>query len=63
MEVKFKLDPEKALKAAVAIASAYRLCRVSEGTKFPQLVAANTLALIAIIAILYSLCPVPKKSA
>jgi hypothetical protein len=63
MEVKFKLDTKKALKAAVAIAAAYRLCRVSKGTEFPQLAAANALALIVIIAILYGPCPAPKKSA
>jgi hypothetical protein len=63
MEVKFELDTEKASKAAVAIAAAYRLCCVSKGTKFPQLAAANALVLIIIIAILYSPCPAPKKSA
>jgi hypothetical protein len=65
MEVKFELDTEKALKAALAIAAAYGLCcvSISKGTKFPQLTAANALALIVIIAILYSPCPVPKKSA
>ncbi len=63
MEVKFKLDTKKASKAAVAIAAAHGLCRVSEGIEFPQLAAANTLALIVIIAILYSPCLVPKKSA
>jgi hypothetical protein len=63
MEIKFKLDTKKASKAAVAIAAAYGLCCVSKGTKFPQLTTANALALIVVIAILYSLCPVPKKSA
>jgi hypothetical protein len=63
MEVKFELDTKKASKAAVAIAATYRLCHVSEGTKFPQLAAANALALILIIAILYGPHPAPKKSA
>jgi hypothetical protein len=63
MEVKFELDTEKASKAAVAIAAAYGLCHVSEGTEFPQLAAANALTLIVIIAILYGPCSVPKKSA
>ena len=40
MEIKLKLDTEKTAKAAVAIASAYGLCRVSNSTKFPQLAAA-----------------------
>jgi hypothetical protein len=55
------LDTKKALKAAVAIAAAYGLCRVSKGTKFPQLATANALVLIAIIAILYGPCMVLKK--
>jgi hypothetical protein len=63
MEIKFELDTKKASKAAVAIAAAYRLCRVSKGTKFPQLAAVNALALIVVIAILYGPHPVPKKSA
>jgi hypothetical protein len=62
MEVKFELDTKKASKAAVAITAAYGLCRVSKGTKLPQLTTANALALIVIIAILYGPCPVPKKS-
>jgi hypothetical protein len=63
MEIKLELDTEKALKAAVAIAAAYGLCRVSKGTKSPQLAAANALALIVIVTILYGPRPVPKKSA
>ena len=63
MEVKFKLDTEKASKAAMAITDAYGLCHVCKGTKFPQLTAANALALIVIIAILYGPRPAPKKSA
>ena len=52
MEIKLELDTEKTAKAAVAIAAAYGLCRVSESTDFPQLAAANALALIVIVAIL-----------
>jgi hypothetical protein len=52
MEIKFKLDTEKATRAAVAIAAAYALCRVSEHSDSPQLTAANAIALIIIIAIL-----------
>ena len=53
MEIKLKLDTEKTVKAAVAIAAAYGLCPVSKGTKSHQLVAANALALIVIMAIIY----------
>jgi hypothetical protein len=35
MEIKLKLDTKKASKATVAIAAAYGLCHVSEGTKSP----------------------------
>jgi hypothetical protein len=63
MEVKFELDTKKASKAIVAIAAAYGLCHVSEGTKFSQLAAAKALALIAIFAILYGPHLAPKKSA
>jgi hypothetical protein len=49
MEIKFELDTKKASKATVAITAAYGLCRVSEGTKFPQLTTANALALINIM--------------
>ena len=51
------------MKAAVAIASSYGLCRVSQATELPQLAAANALALTIIIAILYGPRPAPKKSA
>ncbi len=61
MEIKLELDTEKTTKAAVAIASAFGLCQVSESTKFPQLTAANAIALIVIIAIIYGPCPAPKK--
>jgi hypothetical protein len=63
MEIKLKLDSGKTAKAAVAITSAYGLCRVLESTKFPQLAAANAIALIIIVGILYGPCPAPKKSA
>ncbi len=36
MEIKLELDTENALKAIVAIAAAYGLCRVSADTKYPQ---------------------------
>ncbi len=61
MEIKLELDTEKTAKAAVAIASAYGLCRVSKSTDFPQLAAANALALIIIVAILYGPRPATKK--
>jgi hypothetical protein len=61
MEIKLELDSEKASKAAVAIAAAYGLCCVSEGTKSPQLAAANALALIALVAILYGPRLVPQN--
>ncbi len=59
MEIKFELDTDKAARATVAIAASYGLGRVSEGTKYPQLAFANTIALIVIIAILYGTCPAP----
>jgi hypothetical protein len=46
MEIKLKLDTEKASKTTIAIAAAYGLCRVSADTKYPQLAAANTIVLI-----------------
>ena len=63
MELKLELDTKKTAKAAVAIVSTYGLCRVSETTIFPQLAAANAIALIIIVAILYGPRPAPKKSA
>jgi hypothetical protein len=63
MEIKLELDTKKTAKAAVVIASAFGLCRVLESTDFPQLAAANALALIVIIAILYGPHLSPKKSA
>ena len=52
MEIKFELDTKKATGAAVAIAAAYALCRVSEHSNSPQLAASNAITLIVIIAIL-----------
>ena len=52
MEIKLELDTEKTAKAAVAIAAAYGLCRVSKGTKSNQLAAVNALTLIVIVAII-----------
>jgi hypothetical protein len=63
MEIKLELDTEKTANAAVAITSAYGICRVLNSTKFPQLAAANANALIVIAAILYGPRPAPKKSA
>ncbi len=60
MEIRFKLEMEKAAKATVAIVASYGLGRVSEGTEYPQLAFANVIALIVIITILYGPCPVPK---
>jgi hypothetical protein len=61
MEIKFKLDTNKAAKAAVAIATAHAFSRVSLATDLPSLAAANSLATIIIIAILYGPRPAPKK--
>ena len=63
MEIKLKLDAKKTAKAIVAIACAYGLARVSKTSESSQLAAANALALIVIIAILYGPRPAPKKSA
>jgi hypothetical protein len=60
MGIKFKLDTEKVAKATVAIAASSGLGQVSEGTNYPQIVFANAIALIAIIAILYGPRPAPK---
>ena len=59
MEIKFKLDSDKAARATVAIAASYGLGRVSEGTKYPQLAFANTITLNIIIAFLYGTRPAP----
>ncbi len=55
MEIKLELDTEKTAKAAVAIAAAYGLCRVSAGTKSNQLSAVNALALMCISALMICL--------
>ncbi len=62
MEIKLKLDTEKTAKAAVAIAVAYGLCRVFEGTNSNRLAAVNALPLIVIVAIIYGPCLVPRKT-
>ena len=62
MEIKLELDTEKTAEAAVAIAAAYGLSRVSERAANPQLAAANALALIVIVAILYGPRPALKRS-
>ena len=62
MEIKLELDTNKAARATVAIAASYGLGRVSEGTEYPQLAFANAIALIIIIAILYSTLPAVKKT-
>ncbi len=61
MEIKLELDTDKTARAAVAIAAAYALCHVSEHSKPPQLVAANAIALIVIIVILYGPRQAPIK--
>ena len=63
MEIKLELDTKKTAKATVAIACAYGLAHVSEASESPQLAAANALALIVIIAILYGPRPAHPKSA
>jgi hypothetical protein len=60
MEIKLELDTDKITRAAVAIAAAYVLGRVSVHLASPQLTAANALALIVIVAILYGPRPAPK---
>ncbi len=62
MEIKLELDTEKTAKAAVAIAAAYGLCCVSEGTNSNRLAAVNALALIVIVAIIYGPRSVPRKT-
>jgi hypothetical protein len=62
MEIKLELDTKKATCAAMAIAAVYALCRVSEHSNSPQLAAANAIALIIIIAILYGPHLAPKKN-
>ncbi len=62
MEIKFELDTDKAARATVTIAASYGLGLVSKGTKYPQLTFTNAIALIIIIAILYSTRPAVKKT-
>jgi hypothetical protein len=45
MEIKFKLDTEKAAKATVAIAASYGLGQVSKSTNYPQLAFTNAIAI------------------
>jgi hypothetical protein len=61
MKIKLELDTEKTAKATVAIACTYGLARISKASKYPQLAAANALALIIIIAIFYGPRPAPKN--
>ena len=53
MEIKFKLDTEKAAKAAVTIAATLSLCQVFERTGNPLLDTANAIVIVTIIAIIY----------
>ena len=62
MEIKLELDTKKASKAAVAIATSYGLCHVSKRLEHPQLAAANAIAVIIVIAILYGPCPAPTRA-
>jgi hypothetical protein len=49
------------LRSTMAVRIPYGLGRVSEGTEYPQLAFANAIALIIIIAILYSTRPAVAK--
>ena len=62
MEIKPELDTDKTAHAAIAIAAAYVLCHVSKHSEPPQLAATNAIALIVIIAILYSPRQPPSKN-
>jgi hypothetical protein len=62
MEIKFELDTKKATRAIVAIAAMYALSCVSEHSDSLQLAAANAIALIIIIAILYAPPPATTKT-
>ena len=53
MEIKFKLDTEKAAKAAVTIAATLGLCRVSERAGNPLLATANAIVIFTLIAMIY----------
>ncbi len=63
MEIKLELDTGKTSRAAVAITAAHVLGRVSKHSDSPQLAAANALALIIIVTILYGPRPAPQNSA
>jgi hypothetical protein len=60
MEIKLELDTEKAAKATIVIAATYGLKQVSEGINYLQITFASTIALIAIIAIIYGPHLAPK---
>jgi hypothetical protein len=62
MKIKFKLDTEKSAKAAIAIATVHAFSCVSLAMDLPQLAAANALATIIVIAILYGPCLALKHS-
>jgi hypothetical protein len=62
MEIKFELDTKKSAKATVAIATVHALSCVSLAMDLPQLAAANALATIIVIAVLYGPCPALKHS-
>ncbi len=62
MEIKFKLDTNKAAKAVVAIATVHAFSRVSLAMDSPSLAAANALVTIIVITILYGPRLAPKKT-
>jgi hypothetical protein len=63
MQIKFKLDTKKSAKAAIAIATTHVLSHVSLAMDLPQLAAANALATIIVITILYGPRLAPNHSA
>jgi len=58
MEIKLEIDTEKSAKAAVTVAAILGLCRVSERSGNHSLATANAIAIIIVIAIIYS----PRQS-
>jgi hypothetical protein len=54
--------PKKASNTAVAIATSYGLCRISKRLEHSQLAAANGIAVIIVIAILYGPRPAPTRA-